>query len=62
MNRTIDYIIDCYNEWLEEEDDEELLEAIAKAEGVWYWDRLLKYCVEQKNIEYEFVSRVAMAF
>ena len=42
MNRTIDYIIDCYNEWLEEEDDEELLEAIEKAEGVWYWDRLLK--------------------
>ena len=59
---TIDYIIDCYNEWLEEEDDEELLEAIEKAEGVWYWDRLLKYCVEQKDREYEFAYRVAMAF
>ena len=67
-DHVLDFISTLYDESLDEaimneyEGAEELLEAIEKAEGVWYWDRLLKYCVEQKNIEYEFVSRVAMAF
>ena len=64
----LNFISTFYDESLDEaimneyEGAEELLDAVDEVKGVWYWDRLLKYCVEQKDREYEFAYRVAMAF
>ena len=64
----LNYISTLYDESLDEaimneyEGAEELLEAVDEVKGVWYWDRLLEHCVEQKDKEYEFVREVAEAF
>lgn len=55
---TYEYFVDYYDEWLDDSDDNELKEAVAQAEEVWYWRELLTYCVEVLDYEYNFVQKV----
>ena len=59
---TLDYIVSHYADWLENAEDDEvedLLEALEDAEQVWYWKELLSYCIEDMDCEYEFFRMVA---